>query len=66
MSVKISLIDTDYRVCARTDLEADENGKRISGLVSEINEELITGKTAYLKIEGPDIKPITLEVSKFE
>ena len=66
MAVKLSLVDNDYEICAKTDLDTSENGKGLNSFFNEMNEELITGRTAFLKIEGSEVGPITLEVSKFE
>lgn len=66
MTLKISLIDNDYAVCANTDLDLHGNEIPFQKFLQEIREELVTGKTAYLKIEGYEPGPITLEVSKFE
>ena len=68
MTLKISLVDNDYVVCADTDLDFHGNDLAFKKFLQEINEELVTGKTAYLKIEGEgyDPGPIILEVSKFE
>ena len=62
----ISLVDNDYTVCANTDLDFNGNEVSFKKFLREINEELIIGKTAYLKIEGYEPGTITLEVSKFE
>lgn len=66
MSLKISLVDNDYTVCADTRLDFNGNEDSFKRFLHEISEELVTGKTAFLKIEGSEPEPITLEVTKFE
>jgi hypothetical protein len=64
MTLKISLIDNDYMVCAKTDLLMNGEYEKFIKFLKEIDEELITGKTAHLEIEGPDKGPFTFEISK--
>jgi len=65
MTLKISLVDNDYVVRAKTDLLLNEEYDKFIGFLNEIDEELITGKTAYLEIEGPERGLISFEISKF-
>ena len=67
MSIKISLIDTDYVVRTKTDLgrkkvKEDKLGK----FLREIEEELMLGTTGYLQVEGLKKDPVTFEISKLE
>ena len=53
-SFKISFIDNDFATQAKTDLHVDDNQKQaISDFFEQIEEELVTGQTARLEIEGP-------------
>ena len=50
--IKLSLVDDDYVVRAKTDLDYSGPNNRVEAFFKEMNEELITGKSAYLEIEG--------------
>lgn len=52
MSVKFQLIDTDYVVCANTDLELRGEEQEFKKFLKEVNEDMITGKTAFLEIDN--------------
>jgi hypothetical protein len=65
-SLRMSLVDNDYVVRARTDLDLNGNDDRFAGFLKSVHEELVTGKTALLKLESSETGPITLEVSKYE
>jgi hypothetical protein len=65
MTFKISLVDNDYVVRAKTDLLLDGEYEKFIKFLKEINEELIIGKTAHLEIEGPEKDLITFEISKY-
>ena len=66
MTLKLSLVDNDYVVCAKTDLPIPGKGSKFGEFLKDINEELITGKTAYLEIEGSEKESFRFEISKFE
>ena len=66
MTIKLSLIDHDFVVQAKTDLDLEGKEDLFRKFFREIDEELVTGKTAYLEIEGPENQSYTFEVSKFE
>ncbi|MDB9822917.1 hypothetical protein OAC89_04375 [Deltaproteobacteria bacterium] len=66
MTLKISLVDNDYVVRAKTDLPKAGKDSKLEKFLKEVDEELITGKTAYLEIEGYKRGPVTFEISKFE
>lgn len=66
MGLKLSLIDNDYVVKAKTDLDLNGSDDNAARFIREINEELVTGKTAFLKIKSTDSDPIILEVTKFD
>lgn len=51
MSIKFKLIDTDYVVCANTDLKLKDEEHEFRKFLREINEDLIIGKTAFLEID---------------
>jgi len=65
-NIKIALVDNDYVVLTKTDLDEEVKDDRLGQFFQEIEEELATGKTAYLEIEGLKRGPITFEISRFE
>ncbi len=62
--LKISLKDCDYVVRAKTDLGMNWNNDAFGRFFKDINEELITGQTAYLEITGSEMDPIRFEITK--
>jgi len=64
MNIKISLIDNDYVVQAKTDVSQNEQDDTFRNFIGQIKEELVTGQTAYLEIEDPGNDLITLEISQ--
>ncbi len=64
MSLRLSLIDNDYVVRAETDLDLNGKDDSFTRFIRDINEELIIGKTAFLKIKGAESDTIILEVTK--
>ena len=64
MTLKLSLVDNDYVICAKTDLSATEEDDNLEKFLKEVDEELITGKTAYLEIESTERGSVTFEISK--
>jgi len=52
MSVKFKLIDTDYVVCAGTDLELRGEEQEFKKFLKDVSEDMITGKTAFLEIDN--------------
>ena len=65
MTLKISLVDSDYVICAKTDLQLDGEYEKFIKFLKELDEELIIGKTAHLEIEDPKEGSITFEISKY-
>lgn len=61
MSIKLKLIDTDYVVCADTDIELKGEEHKFRKFLKEIDEELVIGKTACLEIDNTKF-----EISKAE
>jgi hypothetical protein len=51
---------------AKTDLPIKGKNSDFGRFLEEINAELVTGKTAYLEIEGPEKNSFTFEISRFE
>lgn len=51
MSVKFKLIDNDYVICANTDLELSGEEQEFKKFLKEVNDDLVTGKTAFLEID---------------
>ena len=63
MNMKISLINNDYVVQAKTDLAQNGPDDLFRKFVQQIKEELVTGQTAYLEIEDAQKDPITFEIT---
>ena len=66
MTIKFSLIDNDFVVRAKTDLDLKDKEGQFRKFFRDIGDELVTGETAHLKIEGPGNEFYTLEVSKLD
>ena len=66
MTIKLSLIDDDYVVRAKTDLRRKAKSDRLGTFLQEIEEEMVPGKKAYLEIVGLKKDPVTFEISKFD
>ncbi len=64
MTIKLSLIDNDFVVRANTSLDLEDKEEKFRKFFRDIGDELVTGKVAYLEIEGPETGTLTLEVSK--
>jgi hypothetical protein len=63
--IKLSLIDTDQAVQAMTDLNInDKEDKNFSKFVEQLKEELVTGQTAFLEIEGLLNKPVVISLAE--
>ena len=65
-SIKIELVDNDSVVRAKTDLIHNGIDESLGKFVRKIREELVAGEFAFLKIEGSDTEPITLEICYYE
>jgi hypothetical protein len=63
--MKMALVDDDYVVRAKADLSLKKEDDQLEKFFREIEEELITGKTAFLEIEGLENDPVTFEISKY-
>ena len=61
--IKISLVDNDYVVHAKTDIEVNGHNDPVKKFLRQIREELIPGQTAHLEIEGPEKEMSTYEIS---
>jgi hypothetical protein len=64
MNIKISLIDNDYVVRAKTYLVQNGPDDPFRKFVKQIKEELVTGQTAYLEIEDAQKDPVTFEITQ--
>lgn len=60
---KISLINSDQAVQAKTDLDDTQN-KAFSSFIERIKEELVTGETALLEIEEHDKSSLRFEITQ--
>lgn len=63
-NIKMSLIDNDFSVRASADLKLDdEQNNRVTRFLERVREELVTGATAFIEIEGTGRKPVKLVVA---
>lgn len=63
--IKFSFIDNDFVAQAKTDLDFTEKQRRvIARFFEQIQEELITGQTAHLEIEGLKNNPFTFTIAE--
>ena len=65
-NIKMELVDSDYVVRAKMDLAWMAKKDELGNFLREIDEELLTGKTAHLEIEGLKKDSVTFEISKIE
>lgn len=63
MTMKILLIDNDYVVRAKTDLSENGHDDPFRTFVKQVQEELVTGQTAYLEIEDDQNDSVTFEIT---
>ena len=64
--IKIELLDNDRVVRAKTDLGFNGISESLGKFVRQIKEELVTGETAFLEIEGSDMESVTFEICQCE
>jgi hypothetical protein len=63
--VKISLIDNDQSVQAMADLNFNsKEDKNFSKFIEQLMDELGTGQTAYLEIDGLLNKPVVFSIAE--
>lgn len=63
--IKISLFDNDQAVQAKTNMNFDDNQKEmLAAFIRQVNDELVTGSTALLEIEGLQNDLVTFEITK--
>ena len=60
---KLSLINSDQAIQARTDLDDTQN-KSLSSFLEKMKEQLVTGETALLEIEGQEETPLRFEITQ--
>lgn len=66
-NLNLSLIDNDYVLRAKTNLNSkDNNNGAFKRFLRSVEERLVTGETAYLEIEGLHKDPTTFVISRFE
>ena len=65
-NLKMSLVDNDYVVRVKTELPSEENNDNFKKFFREIDEELVTGNTAYLEVEGSGPDSMVYEISRVE
>ncbi len=61
--IKMSFIDTDYALRASADVETEASGEGFSDFIEQIREEMATGGSAYLEIEGANGQSMTLSIA---
>ena len=57
---KLSLINSDQAIQARTDLDDTQ----FSSFIKRVKEELVTGETATLEIEGYEKSSLRFEITQ--
>ncbi|HMA84679.1 MAG TPA: hypothetical protein VKN73_03175 [Desulfosalsimonadaceae bacterium] len=62
--IKMSFIDNDYAVKASTDVATEGEKPGLSSFLEQIHEELVTGGTAFLEIEGLNGKSMTFSIAE--
>lgn len=63
--IKLSLIDNDQSVQAMTDLNFNKKeDKKFSRFIEQLKEELVTGQTAVLEIDGLSSKPVIFSITE--
>ena len=66
-NIKIELVDMDYVIRAKTDLGwMNNDDNKLKKFLRDVDDELVTGKTAHLEIKGLKKDPVTFEISKVE
>jgi hypothetical protein len=65
-SIKISLVDNDYVVRAKTEVVAKENTAWFENFINELKEGLVPGETALLEIEGLENECLNFEICTSE
>ena len=65
-NLKLSLIDNDFVIHAKADLRGTKGNGSFKKFLHEIEAELVTGKTAYLEVEGLHKNPVTFAISPVE
>lgn len=66
MNMKISLVDNDYSVRAKTDVDPNGKNESFKKFFHQIKEELLPGQKAYLEIKDSGTDPITFEISHLD
>lgn len=61
--IRMAFIDNDYAVRASADVESTDEDTGLSSFLERIREELVTGDTAYLEIEGGNGHSMTLSIT---
>lgn len=61
--IKISLINGDQAIQAKTSLD-DKQNKSLSTFIGKLKEQLVTGETALLEIEEPEKNSIRFEITQ--
>ena len=65
--IEFQLVNNDQVVQATKDLNLNESSDRsVAAFIRQIREELVTGETAYLEIQGLQKDPLTFAISQCE
>jgi hypothetical protein len=66
-NIRISLVNNDHVVQAARDLNLNESTDSVfASFLRQVREELVTGETAYLEIQGIQKDPVTFAISQYE
>ena len=65
--LKMTLVDNDDKIQAKADLGLDgDEMDAVSSFISRLKEELVSGQTAHLEIEGDSDDTVRLAVTRSE
>lgn len=65
-TIKISLVDNDFVVHAKTELSERNTRDNIIGLIRHLDEDFIQGEAAYLEVDGLRNKRTRFVISRVE
>ncbi len=64
--IKLSLVDTDYRVQAKTEIPGNGSVDPVEAFFRKIHENLVPGQTAHLEVDGLENRRCSFEISAIE
>ena len=65
--IRMSLIDNDFVIQAKTDIDIDSiQNRELMEFFNRLKEELVIGETEFLTIEGLQKEPVNFRISETE